>query len=338
MRYVKNKLVLRLKETPSDELLAEINARVRRHPQRRPVHGRRAAAGGEGRARPGRSAAAGVPLQPPQPRPAAATDRRAQPRQHSLSPAEPASQAAWFLIAAGLAASYTEPRILTVSLAGLPGDARGVSIARPDEWFVQHGGKQHGPMSSATLKRLASENKISPTTNVRLGTEATLGAGRARCEESLHHRADRRRPRKPASARCPGPPASAPGRAPLRRPKMISIRCWMPCRPRCNRRRGARVPVATAVPLPKALPVPTDTGSVTTRVPGSRGGRSWAWSHWRPSGCRSSTKGPWHGWGSWWAGWALCSAAVRWRFRRCKADRACRCRSPAPAARRWAWC
>ncbi|MEX0977894.1 MAG: DUF4339 domain-containing protein, partial [Pirellulales bacterium] len=39
-----------------------------------------------------------------------------------------------------------------------------------NEWYVQHGGKQYGPLTSANLKKLAAERKITPSTNVRLGT------------------------------------------------------------------------------------------------------------------------------------------------------------------------
>jgi hypothetical protein len=39
------------------------------------------------------------------------------------------------------------------------------------EWFVQHGGKIHGPMSPGQLKQLATASKISPATNVRLGMD-----------------------------------------------------------------------------------------------------------------------------------------------------------------------
>ncbi len=47
------------------------------------------------------------------------------------------------------------------------------------QWYVQHGGKQHGPISSAQLKKLAAEGKISPSTNVRLGADAKwVPAGR----------------------------------------------------------------------------------------------------------------------------------------------------------------
>ena len=39
------------------------------------------------------------------------------------------------------------------------------------QWYVQHGGKQYGPMTSANLKKLAVDGKISPTTSVRSGAE-----------------------------------------------------------------------------------------------------------------------------------------------------------------------
>ncbi len=40
-----------------------------------------------------------------------------------------------------------------------------------NEWYVQQGGKQYGPMTSAHLKKLATEGKIKPDTTVRLGNE-----------------------------------------------------------------------------------------------------------------------------------------------------------------------
>ncbi len=41
----------------------------------------------------------------------------------------------------------------------------------PHEWYIQHGGKQYGPLTSANLKKLAAERKITPSTNVRRGAE-----------------------------------------------------------------------------------------------------------------------------------------------------------------------
>ncbi len=41
------------------------------------------------------------------------------------------------------------------------------------EWYVQHGGKQYGPMPSANLKKLATEGKITPVTQVRSGESGT---------------------------------------------------------------------------------------------------------------------------------------------------------------------
>jgi hypothetical protein len=40
-----------------------------------------------------------------------------------------------------------------------------------NEWFVQHGGKQYGPLSAANLKKLATEGKITATTSVRKGED-----------------------------------------------------------------------------------------------------------------------------------------------------------------------
>ncbi len=40
-----------------------------------------------------------------------------------------------------------------------------------NEWYVQHGGKQHGPLTAVNLKKLADDGKIAPTTPVRLGAD-----------------------------------------------------------------------------------------------------------------------------------------------------------------------
>ncbi len=39
------------------------------------------------------------------------------------------------------------------------------------QWYLQHGGKQYGPLTSAQLKKLAGEGKIGPASQVRLGAE-----------------------------------------------------------------------------------------------------------------------------------------------------------------------
>ncbi|MEX2112437.1 MAG: DUF4339 domain-containing protein [Pirellulales bacterium] len=41
------------------------------------------------------------------------------------------------------------------------------------EWYVQHGGKQYGPMSPSNLKKLAADGKITPATQVRIGESGT---------------------------------------------------------------------------------------------------------------------------------------------------------------------
>jgi hypothetical protein len=38
-----------------------------------------------------------------------------------------------------------------------------------NEWYIQHAGKQYGPLTAARLKQLAAERKITPATSVRLG-------------------------------------------------------------------------------------------------------------------------------------------------------------------------
>ncbi|MGD9719970.1 MAG: GYF domain-containing protein [Pirellulales bacterium] len=40
-----------------------------------------------------------------------------------------------------------------------------------NEWYVQHGGKQYGPLTPGNLKKLAADGKITPATSVRLGAE-----------------------------------------------------------------------------------------------------------------------------------------------------------------------
>jgi hypothetical protein len=41
------------------------------------------------------------------------------------------------------------------------------------QWYVQQGGKQYGPLTSANLKKLATEGKITQATSVRLGEAGT---------------------------------------------------------------------------------------------------------------------------------------------------------------------
>jgi TM2 domain-containing membrane protein YozV len=49
---------------------------------------------------------------------------------------------------------------------------------KPNEWFVNHGGKVHGPFSAAQLKQLATSGKINPDTQVRLGTDGKWTPGK----------------------------------------------------------------------------------------------------------------------------------------------------------------
>lgn len=42
------------------------------------------------------------------------------------------------------------------------------------EWYVQHGGKLYGPLTSTQLKKLAADSKIAATTQVRLGAEGNF--------------------------------------------------------------------------------------------------------------------------------------------------------------------
>jgi hypothetical protein len=127
------------------------------------------------------------------------------------------------------------------------------------QWYVQHNGKQYGPLTSANLKKLADEGKISPATQVRSGTEgawvpasrvqglfAAATAPAAGSQAAVPPRAAA--PRQPATVASPPiapPPAPPLGRAVARNPL-------------------AR---ATVAPLPKA--VPTASGSMPAKILGA---------------------------------------------------------------------
>jgi hypothetical protein len=146
------------------------------------------------------------------------------------------------------------------------------------EWYVQHGGKEHGPLTSTTLKKLASEGKITPATSVRLGAQGAWGpasrvqglfgvapspaaksAGTAPNPAALATPAAK----SAAPAAKPKAPAAKPAPAPAEQDDPF-FDLPPPGPPVANP--IARVPVAAAVPLPRA--VPSDGGSVTPKIIG----------------------------------------------------------------------
>ncbi len=154
-----------------------------------------------------------------------------------------------------------------------------------NEWYVQHGGKEHGPLTSATLKKLATEGKITPATSVRLGTSGTwgpasrvqglFGAAQAPAAKSVAPATN------PAALATPATKSAAPAAKPAAAAKSARARSAAPPvaaptedpffdlppppPPQMGHPVG-RVPVAAAVPLPRA--VPSDGGSVTPKIIG----------------------------------------------------------------------
>jgi hypothetical protein len=91
------------------------------------------------------------------------------------------------------------------------------------QWFLQHAGKQYGPLTSAQLKKLAGDGKITPASQIRLGAEGAWGpASRvqglfpAPPESSLLDELDALPPVAP-------PPAPPPLASPLARVPMGAI-------------------------------------------------------------------------------------------------------------------
>jgi hypothetical protein len=139
------------------------------------------------------------------------------------------------------------------------------------QWFVQHGGKQYGPLTSANLKKLADEGKIVPTTSVRSGIEgAWVPASRV---QGLFATAPAPAAAKPASPTAKPAPAlrkavtqppvdlGAPPLAPPPAPPMGRAVAGSP---------PARAKVA---PLPKAVPAATSgsggSGAMTAKILGA---------------------------------------------------------------------
>jgi hypothetical protein len=100
-----------------------------------------------------------------------------------------------------------------------------------NEWYVQHGGKQYGPLTSANLKKLATDGKIVPATSVRLGSDGAWV---------------------PAS-RVQGLFAAAPPVAPPPPPPMANPL--------------ARMPVGRVAPSPQAVAV--DGGAMAAKIVGA---------------------------------------------------------------------
>lgn len=126
------------------------------------------------------------------------------------------------------------------------------------QWFVQHGGKQYGPLTSSNLKKLADEGKISPATQVRSGTEgAWVPASRVQGLFSST----------PAPATGAGA-ATAPRTAAPQPTKVASPPVAPPPAPPVGRPL-ARTPLAraTMAPLPKAVPT-AGSGSMAAKITG----------------------------------------------------------------------
>ena len=118
-----------------------------------------------------------------------------------------------------------------------------------NQWYVQHGGKQYGPMTSANLKKLATEGKIGPATSVRVGTDgAWVTASRV---QGLFAAAAATPPAAPPTAPPVAPPPAPRVADPLARPAVPL----------------GRAAVAPAARLHKA--VPTHHGSVPAKVTGA---------------------------------------------------------------------
>ncbi len=139
------------------------------------------------------------------------------------------------------------------------------------QWFVQHGGKQYGPLTSANLKKLADEGKIVPTTSVRSGAEgAWVPASRV---QGLFSTAPA-----PASAKTAptaAKAAPAPRKAVTQPPVDLGAPPLAPppAPPMGRAVAGSPPARAKAAPLPKAVPVATSgaagSGSMAAKILGA---------------------------------------------------------------------
>jgi len=129
-------------------------------------------------------------------------------------------------------------------------------------WYVQHAGKQHGPFTPAQLKSLATDNKITPTTLVRLGEQGNwVPAARV---QGLF-------------AASPPAPSGAPGAAkpPPGSPPKMPAAAQPPVRPQPPRAQAVAPPapppraaplMPAAAVLPKALPQPTHADRIRGKI------------------------------------------------------------------------
>ncbi|MEX0675482.1 MAG: DUF4339 domain-containing protein [Pirellulales bacterium] len=126
-----------------------------------------------------------------------------------------------------------------------------------NEWFIQHGGKQYGPLASANLKKLAAEGKITPSTLVRLGTAGNwVPAARVQGLFAASASAPASAAASPRQTAVPQPsPLDAPPAAPPSPPPMASPL--------------ARAPLMSLAPVWKAA-APAD-GSIAAKITGAVG-------------------------------------------------------------------
>jgi hypothetical protein len=132
------------------------------------------------------------------------------------------------------------------------------------EWYIQHGGKQYGPLTSSKLKELAAERKITPSTSVRLGTSGNwVPAARVQGLFAAPAAAAPPAPAKaPAKVAAPPPPAEPdlfddelpPLASPPAPPPMASPL--------------ARTPVGVVAPIAKAVP---SESSIAPKILGAVG-------------------------------------------------------------------
>lgn len=122
------------------------------------------------------------------------------------------------------------------------------------EWYVQHNGKLYGPLTSANLKKLAAEGKVSPSTNVRSGTEGNwVPAGRVQGLFAASATDGPTVAKAPAPTAAPRqqvtpPPIAPPVAPPVAKPV-------------------ARVPLGSFVP--KAQPAAAPAGSMAAKIIGA---------------------------------------------------------------------
>ena len=122
-----------------------------------------------------------------------------------------------------------------------------------NEWYVQQGGKQYGPLTAANLKKLAAEGKITPATTVRLGSEGTWVAA-ARVQGLFAAKATT----PPIATNPPAEPTSTPQQP----PKAAMPPAAPPVAPPV-----ARPARGSFGSLPKAAPI--DGGSMPAKILGA---------------------------------------------------------------------